>query len=208
MTAETEQCNIDRQGQACPRGQGPSSFWMQDPATLFDLLEISAGQHILDLGCGAGEYALKAAHLVGPSGSVTALDHWPPIVDAMEAAALAACLSQIRVLKADITTPPLPVDDDDMDLCMVFTVLHIFSLNQHKDALYREMARVLKPGGRLAVLECKKEEMHFGPPVHMRLSPDEIEASLKGYGFKKTGYRDLGYNYLVQFALEPGHDPQ
>ncbi len=130
-----------------PKGRGPSSFWMQDPEQVFQGLAVSSGQHILDIGCGAGDYSLHAARLVGPSGRVTSLDHWPPIVEAMENSARAAGLSQIRALKADITRPPLPVDDREVDLCMVFTVLHIFGSNDHKAALFSEAARVLKPGG-------------------------------------------------------------
>ena len=199
MSKTATHCNTRPGGH---RGHGPSSFWMQEPAYVFDALGIVPGERVLDLGCGAGEYTLTAARLVGASGHVTALDHWPPIVTAMENAARAAGLPQICALQADITCPPLPVQDNDMDLCLLFTVLHIFTLDRHKGSLYREMARVLKPGGRLAVLECKKEEMPFGPPIYMRLSPDEVEASLKEYGFNKTGYMDLGYNYLIQFALE------
>ena len=199
MKSTTRHCC---RGHAGPKGQGPSSFWMQDPACVFEALNILPGQHILDLGCGAGDYTFQAARLVGPSGLVTALDHWPPIVNAMETAARTAGLSQIRCLKADITQPPLPVQDNDMDLCMVFTVLHIFSSDRHKEALFREAARILKPGGLLAVMECKKEEWHFGPPIHMRLAPDEVVASAGEWGFQKTGYTDLGYNYLIRFCLE------
>lgn len=182
------------------RGQGPSSFWMQDPDLVFDALGLAPGDRVLDMGCGAGDYVIKAADLVGASGLVVALDHWPPIIDAMKKAAQGAGLDHIRALVADITQP-LPVKENDMDICLIFTVLHIFGLQTHGEKIYREVSRVLKPGGRLAVVECKKEEMPFGPPVHMRLSPEEVEASIQGFGFKKTGFTDLGYNYLIQFSL-------
>ncbi|CCK78222.1 class I SAM-dependent methyltransferase [Desulfobacula toluolica] len=184
------------------RGQGPSSFWMQSHEPLFDALGISPGQHILDLGCGAGDYTLEAARRTGTVGCITALDYWPPIVDALEKAAGAAGLPQVRVLKADITNPPLPVRNNAIDLCMVFTVLHIFDLSRYKEAIFGEMARVIRPGGCLAVLECKKEEWSFGPPVHMRLAPEEIETFIRGWGFKKRDYRDFGYNYLLSFTLD------
>jgi ubiquinone/menaquinone biosynthesis C-methylase UbiE len=183
------------------RGQGPSSYWMQEPGLVFDVLDIDPGRHILDMGCGAGDYTLEAARRTGPLGQVTAVDQWPPTVDALRMAAKAAGLSQIQCLTADITKPPLPVRQNSMDLCMAFTVLHIFGTENSRKSLFLEAARVLKPKGRLAVMECKKEEMPFGPPIHMRLSPKEVEAVAVGCGFRKTGYTDLGFNYLVMFSL-------
>ena len=174
---------------------------MQEPGGVFDLLDICPGLHILDMGCGAGDYALQAARLTGPSGRVTAVDHWSPTVDALKAAATAAGLSQMQCLTADITKPPLAVKQNSMDICMAFTVLHIFGAENSRKSLFLEAARVLKPKGRLAVMECKKEEMSFGPPMHMRLSPEEVEAVAVECGFRKTGYTDLGYNYLAMFNL-------
>lgn len=183
------------------KGQGPSSYWMQEPEQVFESLDICPGQHILDIGCGAGDYTFQAARLVGPSGLVIALDHWPPIVTALEASASAAGLSQVQCFSADIREPPLPVQDNSIDLCMAFTVLHIFGQDRHKQALFRETARVLKSQGHLAVIECKKEKMSFGPPVHMRLSPEEVEATAMECGFQKIAYIDLGYNYLILFSF-------
>lgn len=198
-TKAEHRCNHDRK--SGHRGQGPSSYWMQEPSLVFDALKLCPGNQVLDMGCGAGDYALEAARIVGPSGLVTAVDHWPPIVDAMEKAARAEKLTNVKAVLGDLTQPPLPVDDNCMDMCMIFTVLHIFGLKSHAPGIWREAARVLKPGGCLAVVECKKEEMSFGPPVHMRLAPEEVEESIRDMGFTKTGYTDLGYNYLLRFTL-------
>ena len=184
-------------------GRGPSSFWMQAPDLVFDDLAISPGERILDLGCGAGEYTLEAARQAGPSSIVTALDHWPPIVEAMKQSARDEGLTWIRTIRADITRPPLPVDSGSVDLCLLFTVLHIFDVECHSRPLFREISRVLAPGGTLAVLECKKEDMPFGPPMHMRLSPGQVEAIATDTGFRKTGRVDLAYNYLLRFVHQP-----
>ncbi len=186
----------------CMGGRGPSSFWMQSPDLVFDALDIDRGERVLDLGCGAGDYAVKAAHLVGEKGRIDAVDHWPPIVAAMSETATMLGLDQIRAIEGDIIHPPLPLEDNAVDHCLLFTVLHIFDLETTGARIFREVARVLKPGGCLAVLECKKEEMPFGPPIQMRLAPKEVESALFGNGFIKTGYRDLGYNYLIRFHLE------
>nr|WP_319393472.1 class I SAM-dependent methyltransferase [uncultured Desulfobacter sp.] len=183
------------------RGQGPSSYWMQEPGLVFDVLDIGPGLSILDMGCGAGDYTLQAARLTGPTGQVTAVDNWSPTVDALKTAANTAGLAQVQCLAADITTPPLPINPDTMDLCMAFTVLHSFGTENSRKELFFEAARVLKSTGRLAVMECKKQEMPFGPPIQMRLSPQEVEVLASACGFKKTGCTDLGYNYLALFRL-------
>jgi hypothetical protein len=58
----------------------------------------------------------------------------------------------------------------------------------------------LKPGGRLAIIECKKEEQPFGPTFPIRLSPEELESSIARYGFERPELVDLGYNYMIIFA--------
>jgi tRNA-Thr(GGU) m(6)t(6)A37 methyltransferase TsaA len=83
----------------------------------------------------------------------------------------------------------------------VATVLHIPAVSKHLRGVFDEIRRVLKPGGRLAVIECKKEKMPFGPPKAMRLSPDEIEHSIGQGDFKKLGMVDLGYNCLLHFGV-------
>jgi hypothetical protein len=45
----------------------------------------------------------------------------------------------------------------------------------------------------------KEEEMPFGPPLSVRLSPDELEGCFSAYGFTKTDIVDLGYNYMIKF---------
>ena len=190
----------DRHHSRC-RGQGPSSYWMQEPGIVFDALEICSGLSILDMGCGAGDYTLQAARMTGPLGQVTAVDNWPPTVDTLKTAANAAGLPQIQCLTADITKPPLPIKPNIMDLCIAFTVLHSFGTENSRKHLFFEAARVLKSTGRLAVMECKKQEMPFGPPIQMRISPQEVERLAAACGFKKIGDTDLGYNYLTMFRL-------
>lgn len=63
-----------------------------------------------------------------------------------------------------------------------------------------EMRRVLKPGGRLAVIDCHKQSLPFGPPVHIRLSSEEVKEMMERCDFRFSSEVDLGYNYMVQFT--------
>lgn len=173
---------------------------MHDSKAVFDALALKQGDRFLDLGCGPGDYAVAAARIVGPSGEVAAMDKWEYIIDGLRETASSMGLQNICAIVADIAEN-LPVEDRSVDLCLVATVLHIFGLPAAEKTLFREIRRVLKPSGRLAVVECKKEEQPFGPPLHRRISPRELENSLIPLGFDRIDSRDLGYTYLMQFGV-------
>ena len=181
------------------RGRGPSSAWLHDPKTVLEQVPIKPGHVFVDLGCGVGDYAIAASAIVGAGGKVYALDKQQYLIDNLSKTIESLGLDNITPLAADITAP-LPIDDSSVDVVFIATVLHIFNLEQTGHSLFAEVSRILKPGGHLAVVECKKEDRPFGPPTHLRNSPDEIETALIPHGFEKISYNDLGYNYLIQFT--------
>jgi len=61
----------------------------------------------------------------------------------------------------------------------------------------REVARILKPEGKLAIIEFKKIEGPPGPPLHIRLSQEEVDDFLSPFGFQLEKTEDIGpYHYL------------
>lgn len=190
----SRRCDHGRRGH---RG-GSSSFWMHDPEVVFGELALKEGDCFLDMGCGPGDYALRASRIVGNSGAIYALDKQQYLLDVLTEKADCQGLWNIRAMVSDITGP-LPIKDGCIDVCLLSTVLHIFNLAEVKKNLFNEIRRVLKPCGRVAIIDCKKEEQRFGPPIQMRLSPEEIEESIQKFGFKKWRFCDLGFNYMIQF---------
>ena len=69
-----------------------------------------------------------------------------------------------------------------------------------QEEVLNEVRRALKSDGRLAIIECKKQDQPFDPPKYMHLSPEEIEGLTESCGFEIIGFTDLGYNYLIQFG--------
>lgn len=88
-----------------------------------------------------------------------------------------------------------------VDVCFISTVLHIYKLEEIGTRLFSQIRDPLKPGGRVAILECKKEDAGFGPPVEKRHSPEAICDAVAHLGFREIGLVDLGYNYLIQFSV-------
>ena len=194
-TKEPQRCGHAR------HGRGPSSYWMHDPGQVFAELKLKPGDCFLDLGCGPGDYSLQASKLVGDSGLVFALDKQQESMEQLKEKTAAQGCSYIHAMEANILAP-LPLTNACVDVCFLCTVLHVPQVQKAGADLFKEVRRVLKPGGRLAIIECKKEDQQFGPPIHMRLSPEEIDEALDEHGFLRISLADLGLNYMVQYAVQ------
>ena len=156
------------------------------------------GDVFVDLGCGAGEYALCAARMLGESGAVYALDRLGDAVEEVRRRGSANPGAPVRAVVAELTET-LPLDDGIADVCFLCTVLHGIDGDAKRRRLFAEMYRALKPDGRAAVVECKKEASRFGPPENMRLSESDVDALACGAGFSRKSATDLGDNYLVVY---------
>jgi ubiquinone/menaquinone biosynthesis C-methylase UbiE len=138
-----------------PHGAGKSSFDLIDPEKLFPALHLKPGEAVLDLGCGEGRYTLPLAFRVGAEGKVYGADLWEEGLATLQEKARQAGLANIRTLHGDVSQP-LPLADSSVDLVVLATVLHdLAEAGQAQGALV-EIARLVKPGGRLAVLEFKE----------------------------------------------------
>jgi cysteine desulfurase len=111
------------------------------------------GEVVLDLGSGAGLDVFHYARAVGPQGKVYALDFSKAMLRKAEANLRAAGVANVAFLHAPADRIPLP--DASVDLV---TANGIFNLSPDKDAVMREVARVLKPGGRTIFAEILATE--------------------------------------------------
>ena len=103
-------------------------------------------------------------------------------------------------------TEEIEIDDYSVDVCLMATVLHDFEEMNKSGAVLEQMKTILKPGGHLAVIEFKKIDGPPGPPKKIRLSEDETEKMVAGYGFRKVRTEDIGeYNYLMLFRETDSH---
>jgi ubiquinone/menaquinone biosynthesis C-methylase UbiE len=166
---------------------------------VFGELKLKEGDVFLDLGCGPGDYAIYASRFVGESGTVYALDRLESNVSELMQTAMEEGLGNITAAASDITGP-FPIDDACVDVSLLATVLHIPDVTRSAEGLCSEIRRVLKPDGRMVVIDCHKKDLRFGPPEHMRLSAEEATELMEKCGFKFLRQADLGYNYLIQFT--------
>ncbi len=182
-----------------PTAAGKSSFDLIDVETFYREIDLKPGIVFLDVACGRGAYSLKASKIVGSAGTVYAVDLWQEGIEQLKASAVDENALNIEAFVSDAGRH-IPVDDQVVDVCLMATVLHDFVEDQISKEVLHEIVRVLKTDGMLAIVEFKKIAGPPGPPVHIRLSPEEVGDMLAPYGFAKVRLTELGpFNYLMLF---------
>ncbi|NDV23356.1 class I SAM-dependent methyltransferase [Desulfovibrio sp. JC022] len=178
--------------------RGPTSYGMHDSSLVFKTLALQDGNVFLDLGCGPGDYSIHAGLEVGPSGRVYAFDSNNVMLEHVKLQAEENGLKNVSTYLGDMTGK-FPFEDGSVDTCFMSTSLHCMNLEEYGESVFTEVRRVLKTSGQVAVLECKKERTDFGPPLHMRISGEELRVLIEPLGFTELHYIDLGFNYLICF---------
>ena len=112
----------------------------------FSLGRLMPGEHVVDVGCGAGIDSIIAARMVGPTGAVIGIDMTPAMVEKARAGADEGDLDNVEFRQG--LAESLPVTDSWADVVISNGVLNLFP---DKLAGLQEMARVLKPEGRLQI---------------------------------------------------------
>ncbi len=122
-----------------------ASLGCGNPTAVADL---NAGETVLDLGSGAGLDVMLSAKRVGPTGKAYGLDMTDEMLELARRNQAEAGIDNVEFLKGDIENIPLP--DDSVDIVISNCVIN---LSADKDAVFAEAARVLVPGGRIAVTD-------------------------------------------------------
>lgn len=169
----------------------PERYRWQNPEEVLDALGLAPGMVLADVGAGPGFYTLPAAARVGPGGKVYALDIEPKMLERLSARAAAEGVTNVEAVVSQEDRLPLP--DGAVDAVLAANVLHEVPA---RAKLLREIARVLRPGGALAVVEWRKEEMEKGPPFAERLTYRQVARALRGAGFHAIERFEVGpYHY-------------
>jgi ubiquinone/menaquinone biosynthesis C-methylase UbiE len=187
-----------------PPGAGRSSFEQIDQSIVFPALRTGSTVFI-DLGCGRGDYVMAVAEQIGPGGKIYGIDAWQPAIDELSQRISDRGLKNIEAILSDVTTE-IPLPDHVADVCLMAHVLHDFKREGGAEEALRGAARVLKPDGILAIIEPKKIEAPYGPPLHVRLAPEEVEELIRPFGFIKESFKEVGTFENMIIALSQGRN--
>lgn len=154
-----------RHPSACPYGQ---RFWVQPPhpfitrARLREALQPQPGEHVLEVGPGTGYYSLDVAEWIGPHGRLDIFDLQQEMLDHTMRRAGKRAITNIASTQGDARSLPYAVATFDAAY-----LIAVLGEVPDQDVALRELARVLKPGGRLVVGELFGDP-HWVSPVALR----------------------------------------
>jgi len=179
---------------------GKSSRSIISASKVFDLLNLPQGITFFDAGCGDGYFSIEIALRLSSNSKIIAADVHQESLEKLKKEIQEKNINNIEIIKADITQK-LPLEENSIDVYFIANVLHGFD-KEEKIKVLKEVKRVLKKGGKLVVIEFKKEPTPIGPPLEIRISEEELKEFLENFGFQfEKSWEISPYNYLIIFKF-------
>ncbi|MFN2616116.1 MAG: methyltransferase domain-containing protein [Thermoleophilaceae bacterium] len=173
----------------------------------FDLADLSEGESVVDLGSGSGMDAFFAAVRVGPSGSVVGIDFTFEQLEKARRIAEESGFAQVELRDGRIEE--LPVEEAGFD-CVISN--GVINLAPEKEPVFAEAARVLKPGGRLAIADIVSERQMkesivcdadlWASCIGGAAQQDAYREAIEAAGLRIEEIRDNPYEFISDRARE------
>ena len=197
-----------------PRTRGPSPLcpaenaaWFtrpdrdatEQPEKVLDALQIAEGAHVADIGAGPGYFTWRLAQRVGPQGKVYAEEIQQKMLDLIAADLQPRGLTNVELVLGDERDPRLP--EGTLDLALLVSVYHEFT---EPEAMMTSLWEALKPEGRLALVEYRKEDA-LNPILGLhKLSVEEARTEIEPLGFRLERVLEfLPTQHILIFTKRP-----
>jgi ubiquinone/menaquinone biosynthesis C-methylase UbiE len=149
------------------------------PDEALDLIGVKKGSSAADIGAGSGYMTVRLAKRVGANGLVYANDIQQPMLDLIDKRLKAGRIANVHLILGAPDDPKLPAGSVDLELLV--DVYHEFSQPQ---AMLRHLHDALKPGGRLVLLEYRKEDPSIPIRPEHKMSVAEAKLEVEAEGFR------------------------
>jgi ubiquinone/menaquinone biosynthesis C-methylase UbiE len=162
---------------------------------MVQLLGLSKGQVVADIGAGTGYISKRLSSLVGENGNVLAVDIQPEMLDLLTNAMAAAKIKNVKPVLGTIDDPKLP--PDSVDMALMVDVYHEFS---HPYEMVQRICRGLKKGGRIAFVEFRGEDPKVPIKELHKLTEAQVrkEMSVQPLEWEKT-IAELPWQHIIIF---------
>lgn len=172
--------------------------WLERPvreeeehlSALVQALKLKPGQSVADIGAGSGVISLMMAREVGETGKIIAVDIQQPMLDLLGDKIKNQAITNIDLVLASDKSPNLKADS--IDLALMVDVYHEFEFPYEQ---MLELSKALKPGGRVAFVEYRRED----PDVPIKLVHKMSEAQIK----KEIGQPEFGLKWKETIRTLP-----
>jgi predicted methyltransferase len=186
----------------------PDRDQWQPPEMIMDDLNIAEGAVVADVGAGGGWFTIQLAHRVGSHGLVYAEDVQSSMLDAIRRRAQRENLANVRTVLGTANDPKLP---NGLDAAIIVDVYHEMACAAKAScdepvALLKNVARALKPQGRLGIVDFFPGEGGPGPAPDERVDPDTVVRAAASSGLqliKRKAVPPFQFQYLLVFGRSP-----
>ena len=173
-----------------------------NPKTVINALGIAPGMVVADVGAGSGEYSIELARAIGYSGRVYAIDVQKDLLTRIRSIATKEGIGSIEVIWGDIEKQGgAGLSDNMVDVAVVANIL--FQIEDKKSAS-QEIARIVKPKGKIAIVDWEDSFGGLGPQPENIVSSNDIEKLFGELDFKKVSEFNAGdhhYGLILQRSL-------
>ena len=166
----------------------------QNPEEILGAIEIKPDFVAADLGCGSGFFTVPLSQKVK---KVYGIDVQKEMLEFLEQKIQKLEIKNIEPLFS--RENEIPLENESVDLLVSLNTLHEFD---NKERMIEEMRRVLKKGGKALIVDFKKKNTCFGPPVAIRVSRKQATSLFEKKGFATLNKQDLMYHYVLVFSKE------
>lgn len=170
----------------------------QKPDQVMDALHVADGTVVADVGAGGGWFTMRLARRVGPNGRVYAVDVQRLMIEAIQRRVQREGLQGIVIpVLGDYTDPKLPPD------ARTDAVLIVDAFHEMEDpvVMLRNLARSLKPHGRIGIIDYREGDGGPGPDAAERVPPSAVLAQASAAGLKFVEQQTfLRYQYFLIFG--------
>jgi SAM-dependent methyltransferase len=174
----------------------PARDSWQLPARVIDTLALPATSSIADIGAGTGYFSIRLARAV-PRGVVYAVDIEPAMLGHIRKRAAAEGLQNVITVHGSSANPTLP---KPVDLVIVVDTYHHLP---SRVTYFRDLGKSLAPGGRVAVIDFRKDAPD-GPPPEFRFEADHIIREMAEAGYRLDARHDfLPRQHFLVFSAGP-----
>jgi len=171
----------------------------EEPDVALNVLKIAKGATVADIGAGSGYITVRLAARVGPGGRVFANDVQPQMLNMLARRLSNSRITNVTLVEGTFDDPKLP--PAAIDLAMMVDVYHELSQPQ---AMLRHLRESLKPGGRLVLLEYRKEDptVPIKPEHKMSVVEAKMEVEAEGFTLAKVD-EALPRQHILIFVVKP-----
>ena len=173
--------------------EGPDREVWQRPDQVMDALRIADGSVVADLGAGSGWFTIRLARRVGPNGKVYAEDIQREMIDAIDRRRKREGLRWVEPLLGTALDPQLPTGKVDAVL-----IVDSYYEMEEPVVLLRNVAKSLKPRGRIGIVNYTKAGFGPGPPMEERVDPSVVIRDAESAGLRVVARPDfLPFQYML-----------